>query len=460
MFPGASTDSAGADEPPLDAAEAASATAERLTSRALELERQRVALDAEQALVLAELDARGTTLAEYGHFTAAWLAHEAALPAGVARTRLAVGRKLRTTLPLVAAALAAGRIGWEHARTLADLANPRIAAIVADNQELLLGLADRCRFEQWQAEVRALARMWDQDGGYDPNEDPDADRLSYGRTLDGLLTLAVTLTGERAELVEQAIEAKTDELFRQAVADEKVFPELITPSRRTLRAQALTELIRQALGVDPDTARAPKVEATLVVDAAEPTSASNADGVPLADGTTRVLLCDAELHPVVVDSLSVPLDHGRAIRLADENQRRAVRRRDGGCTFPGCGAKALWCDVHHCVHYGANGVTDLCNLVCLCRRHHGVLHRNGWSIRVDGDGWPIITTPSGRSVWGQRHGRRRDGPPPDPVQVDPSPAGGAQVVTGRYHRIEDPLDVAFCRQATLRRLGQLRPLGA
>jgi hypothetical protein len=376
MFPGGSDKSTGADQASLDAAAAAAADPERLTSRALELERRRVALEAEEAVVLAELDARGTTLAEHGHHTAAWLAHEASLPAGVAKVRLGVARKLRSLLPAVLDALTSGRIGWEHARVIVDAANPRIADIVADNQELLLSLADRCRFEQWQAEVRGLARMWDQDGGYDPDEDPDNDRLTYGRTLDGLLTLAVTLTGDSAEVVEQAIEAKTDELFRRAVAEEQQFPELAVPSRRTLRAQAFTELIRQALGVDLDASRGPKVEATLVIDASDPLrDATNPDGVPLADGTTRILFCDAELQPVVVDSLGIGIDHGRTVRFADEKQRRLVRRRDGGCIWPGCGSKVSWCDVHHCVHFGTTGVTDLCNLVCLCRRHHGFAHR-------------------------------------------------------------------------------------
>ncbi len=137
--------------------------------------------------------------------------------------------------------------------------------------------------------------------------------------------------------------------------------------------------------------------------------------MPLADGTTRVLDCDAELHPLVVDSLGVPLDLGRAARRAKAGQRRAVRTRDGGCTFPGCGARVMWCDVHHCIHWGDQGVTDLCNLICLCRRHHGVAHRNGWDVRVDPDGWAAFKTPDGRTFWGQRHRRQRAGPPPDPA---------------------------------------------
>jgi len=441
----------------------AAASVVELAERAADLERRRTLLDAEEAVVLGELEARKGTDREFGLGTAAWLAHEAGLPGGVARNRVRVSWKLRRYFPLVAGALASGRITWEHVRVIAEVANPRILQIVIDNQELLLGLADRCRFEPWCAEVRALGRLWDQDGGYDPNEDPHANRLSFGTTLDGLLTLAATLTGEHAEVVAKAIEAKADELFRRATRDHKTSPELEVPSRSTLRALALTELIREALGVDLDSTTGPTVEATMVVDADEPTTASNPDGVPLADGTTRVLLCDAELHALIVDSLGVPLDLGRRVRWARDGQRLAVRQRDGGCTFAGCDARILWCDVHHCVHDEHGGVTDICNLVCLCRHHHGVLHRTGWSVRVDGDGWAIFQSPSGHTFWGQRHGRQREGPPPDPLHdATPTaerehrrPAGGFDIVPGRYRRTEDPTDAALTRQVVLGRLADL-----
>jgi hypothetical protein len=252
-------------------------------------------------------------------------------------------------------------------------------------------------------------------------------------------------------------------LHLRAVRDNEKCPELEIPSRSTLRALALTELIREALGVDLDSSKGPKVDATLIIDADDPTTASDPDGVPLADGSTRVLLCDAEIHALIVDSLGVPLDLGRHVRWADDNQRRAVRHRDGGCAFTGCDAKVLWCDVHHCVHYEHDGVTDLCNLVCLCRHHHGVAHRKGWSVRVDGDGWPIFQTPSGKAFWGQRHGRQREGPPPDPL-FEPSPSaerehrrppGGSEIIPGRYRRTEDPTETAYLRQLAQRRAADL-----
>ncbi len=413
-----------------------------VAERVAAIERQRTRLDAESAVLLGELEARKVTDREFGLGTAAWLAHEAGLPSGVARNRVRVAWKLRRYLPLVADALESGRIGWEHVRTIVELANPRIIDTVVANQELLIGLAERCRFEPWRGEVRSLARLWDQDGGYDPNEDPNANRLSYGTTLDGLLTLAATLTGEHAEVVAQAIETKTDELHRRALRDHEACEEIEVPSRSTLRALALTELIRQALGIDLESSRGPKVEATMVVDADDPTVATNPDGVRLADGTTRVLRCDAEIHALVVDRLGVPLDLGRHVRWASDGQRRAVRHRDGGCVFAGCGAKVMWCDVHHCVHAEHGGVTDVCNLVCLCRHHHEVVHRTGWSVRVDHDGWAIFRTPNGNVIWGQRHGRQRAGPPPDPLHEPTAtathahrhPPGGTHTIAGRSGR--------------------------
>jgi hypothetical protein len=391
-----------------------------LTDEVLELERLRTRIDHALAVRLGELEARNTCNRDHALSTAAWLAHHARLPTHVAKARVVVADKLRRLLPDVLAALESGRIGWDHARVLADLANPRIASLVAENQEMLLGLSDHCGFWRWQAEVRGLGRLWDQDGGYDPNEDPNADKLSFGTTFDGLTSLIATLTGETAAVVTQAIETIADELYQRAVRDHEACADLEIPSRATLRCKALYEMARRAMGIDLDSSQGPKVEATVVFNASDPTDATDPDGVPLADGTTRTFSCDAELHPVVVDSLGVPLDLGRAVRLASTGQRRAVKHRDGGCVHPGCEAKVSWCDVHHCVHWHDGGVSDACNLVCLCRHHHGVVHRNGWSVRISSDGWAIFTSPSGRTYWGQRHGRQRAGPPPPATDQPPN----------------------------------------
>jgi hypothetical protein len=122
-------------------------------------------------------------------------------------------------------------------------------------------------------------------------------------------------------------------------------------------------------------------------------------------------LCDPVLHAVVVDSLGVAKDLGRAARTVSPAQRRALTVRDGGCVFPGCDCPATWTDAHHIRHWTRDlGPTDLENLVLVCRRHHRVAHRHGWSVSLDEDGWTTWTSPSGQVRSGQRHHQQRAGP--------------------------------------------------
>lgn len=55
---------------------------------------------------------------------------------------------------------------------------------------------------------------------------------------------------------------------------------------------------------------------------------------------------------------------------------RRIRRRDGGCRFPGCG-RTRWTDSHHIVHWADGGATDSDNLITLCGFHHRFVHRRG-----------------------------------------------------------------------------------
>jgi len=113
------------------------------------------------------------------------------------------------------------------------------------------------------------------------------------------------------------------------------------------------------------------------------------------------------IHALVVDTLGVPLDLGREQRYANRAQRRALARRDGGCVFPGCDAPVGWCDAHHIVDWDDGGPTDLPNLAYLCRYHHGITHRQGWTMVATDDQRFTWTTPSGRTLHSQRH-RGRD----------------------------------------------------
>jgi hypothetical protein len=96
-----------------------------------------------------------------------------------------------------------------------------------------------------------------------------------------------------------------------------------------------------------------------------------------------------------MDGPSVVLDMGRRTRLATPSQRRALAVRDRHCVFAGCDRAPDWCDIHHLVSWLEGlGLTDLANLVLLCRRHHIMVHEAGWKLTLQPDG-TITTHPPG-----------------------------------------------------------------
>ncbi len=98
-------------------------------------------------------------------------------------------------------------------------------------------------------------------------------------------------------------------------------------------------------------------------------------GTLLAPETVRRIGCDATVIPLVLGSGAEILDWGRARRLFSLAQTKRLWLRDGGCTYPGCGAPAQWCDAHHLVHWADFGPSDLGNAALLCAHHHGLVHR-------------------------------------------------------------------------------------
>jgi hypothetical protein len=98
------------------------------------------------------------------------------------------------------------------------------------------------------------------------------------------------------------------------------------------------------------------------------------DGVAVTPETIRRITCDAGIIPIMLGSDSELLDVGRKTRTIPSAIRRALDRRDGGCTWRGCGAPVSWCDAHHIIHWADGGKTSIDNLKLLCRRHHTATH--------------------------------------------------------------------------------------
>jgi hypothetical protein len=80
-------------------------------------------------------------------------------------------------------------------------------------------------------------------------------------------------------------------------------------------------------------------------------------------------------------------------------------------------AHPAWVEIHHVKLHSKGGTTDILILASLCRRHHGITHREGWPMHATADGWFWWTTPTGDTFWSQRHGKQRTGPTP-PLSAD------------------------------------------
>jgi hypothetical protein len=83
-------------------------------------------------------------------------------------------------------------------------------------------------------------------------------------------------------------------------------------------------------------------------------------------------------------------------RMPPKWMQTALLHRDGGCRFPGCGAKRV--KFHHIVHWKHGGKTTMCNLVCLCPIHHRMVHEGGFDVKLLPDGRALFTDRAGMPI--------------------------------------------------------------
>jgi hypothetical protein len=130
-------------------------------------------------------------------------------------------------------------------------------------------------------------------------------------------------------------------------------------------------------------------------------------------------LCDARVC-TVREELDGIFNQGRSIRTPNRRQRRALRRRDGGCRFPGCRMRR-YVDAHHVLPWEWDGPTDMDNLVLLCAAHHKRFHEGDDRIERLGGRFEFLRS-DGRPV-APRPARAGPGPEP-PASGDPRATDG------------------------------------
>ncbi|WP_375003185.1 DUF222 domain-containing protein [Aeromicrobium sp. CTD01-1L150] len=132
-------------------------------------------------------------------------------------------------------------------------------------------------------------------------------------------------------------------------------------------------------------------------------AAQLSDGTRVSAGEARRMACTAGILPMVLGGTSLPLDLGTPTRYFNRSSRRAMEKRDGGCTAPGCDRDSRWCEAHHLTPHSVSGVTDITDGALLCTFHHHRVHEQHWSGRVNPDDGHIEWKPPGHRIWQRNH---------------------------------------------------------
>ena len=326
-----------------------------------------------------------------------WLNWRTGLAMGAAREKVRVARSLGE-LPRLSAAMRRGAISYSKVRALTRVATPA-------TEVRLLDFA-RCATA---AHVERLVRAWRR---VDRTAEAEDDRRRHAsRHLDvwvdedGMLVVRGRLSPEVGAVVQRALEAAGEQLYRES-QDEVPGPACeqnptSSPTVGQRRADALGLIAESALTGHLDRGTAgDRYQVVVHVDADG--LADNEDGGPAAldDGigvpaeTSRRIACDASAVVMRHARDGTVLDVGRKTRTIPPAIRRALTSRDRRCRFPGC--ESRHCDAHHVRHWADGGETRLENLLLLCRRHHRAVHEDGFTVELGDDRSARFYWPDGR----------------------------------------------------------------
>jgi len=375
-----------------------------------------------------------------------WLHWRTGIALGAAREKVRVAHAL-ATLPLVSATMQRGAISYAKVRALTRIASP-------ENEAALLDFAQAGT----AAHIERLAGAWrrvDQVAAAKAEARHLHRHLSTWVDEDGMVVIRGRLTPELGAVVQRALEAAADRLFRdgQGVPNAERLAEEVTPAQR--RADALGLLAEAALTSELDRGSAGDryqvavhVDAPISVVAEEGVAVAAADGlsgtlevdhgvVDVSAETSRRMSCDAAVVPMRHGADGAILDVGRKTRTVPPSIRRALQARDRTCRFPGCSSRR--CDAHHIEHWVDGGTTSLDNLVLLCRRHHRAVHEGGFGVTQYKGGATTFLGPNGTAF------ALAPALPASftPIAASPRPPGDIAVWNGTPFNVAYAIDVLY-----------------
>jgi Domain of unknown function (DUF222)/HNH endonuclease len=371
---------------------AATLSKDELRARMHDALRVKAAAEGEYTVYLAESNKREMFRDDGAISPESWTAECFGMSAPTARSYSVVAEKSED-LPHLMGAMSAGQISFDKVRAVVDVATP-------ETDHSLCEQAKECSVREL-AEVARTVAARARSASVSPSRSEHDSR--YVRFNDPHRTMTLQLPKEDYAQAKASVDA-----FAQAVSAQG-------ENRVPLDQRRYDGFMRIMDSVAPDKtssghgtskdAMPPKPFLVvahvpledLVTESGEKSElAAELEHGGLIDiETVQRIACDAAVVVAVDDAAGHTMYEGRARRFPSGAQRREVIRRDRHCRFPGC-ANATFAAVHHVVPWNLGGGTDLDNLVLLCKHHHGVVHRNGWSMTGNANEELRIENPDGR----------------------------------------------------------------
>ena len=291
-------------------------------------------------------------------------------------------------------ALAGGEVSAGHVDAVARAAAQLDDAGRAELRVLeasLVGSAKALPVESFERECRDLARILSRDDGVSR-----LDRLRAQRRVRRWVDRQSGMGKTLLELDPES-DARVWTAINGALAAERAKRQEPDTNWDHLTADAVVNLLTGAQSLDP---RVPEVSvlidlATLRDGLRDHSVCETADGTPLPPDIIRRLGCDADIIPVVLGGHGEALDVGRQQRLANRQQRRALRAMYRTCAHPDCHVAFEQCRIHHVAWWDRRGPTDLANLLPLCSLHHHLVHEGGWTLTINPDRIITLRRPDG-----------------------------------------------------------------
>ncbi len=399
---------------------------EHLEARICELAGHLTAATCQFLLLVADFDARQGWASWEVPSCAAWLSWKCQIASGTAREHVRVARLLGT-LPLIRGEFAAGRLSYAKVRALTRIATP-------ETEHDLVEMAGPMTANQLERFAQAHRRV----SREEQQEVSRRRKLTWRYDEDKAIGITLWLPPAEGAVVLQAIRAWTNDVehphdpadggparsraenLRQQDGSDGIVWDGENPpwQREKTPAEDMADAIvgicggylsgRAAEADNPDTyhviihAGTGAISVTDDVGVSAETRPDDAalpvthpayamrchveDGLALSPVTLQMIACSATISAMFHDASGNLLNVGRRTRKPSAALRRAARERDRyRCRFPGCESRRI--DLHHIVFWANGGETKLTNLICLCKRHHSLVHDKGIVIAAVGGGF-------------------------------------------------------------------------